>query len=369
MKEKVKTLVHAIMSALSNCSLYSDKHFSVERFIKKSLEALEGIFQETDSIEFMIVEDELVVNKKPYRDEGLWIGKFLRKLKTRGITRLEILRGVKEAELKRFILFLARGEESPPDLPHIRAGVVEIVIEEAGIPVEAGEDTELASEQIEKLREISSGISPFRQLSTAGIEEIVTRFIVTMKREGAILRLLTPVKTYSEYTYTHAANVSVLSMFQAECLGFADEFVHDIGIAGLLHDVGKLFVSREVLEKKGRLTEKEFEEIKRHTIYGAIYLSKNASLPMVATITSLEHHRGYDGKGYPAFRISKSRQHLSSQIVQIADFFDALRSRRPYKRDWGVKETLALMKESSGKQFNPLLMESFERNIIRALKG
>lgn len=369
MNEKIKTLIHAIMSATSNCALYSESHASVDRFITKAMESLEEIFSEMDVIEFMIVENDLVVNRSPFKDEGIFIGKFIKKLRHKGITRLDIHKGINRTEMVRLIVFLGRQHRKLPSLPHVKTGIVDVVLGAGDTgDIDTGVE-ELTSEQIERFKEITSGISPFKELSVAGIEEIVIKFIITMKREGALLRLLSPVKSYSEYTYTHATNVAVLSMFQAECLGLDDEFVHEIGIAGLLHDVGKLFVSREVLEKKGRLTEEEFEEIKRHTIYGALYLSKNDSLPQVAAIASLEHHMGFDGRGYPAFRLSRRRQHLGSQIIQIADFFDALRSRRPYKRDWDVKETLVIMKEASNRQFNPVLVESFARNILRAIKG
>ncbi|NOY63885.1 MAG: HD domain-containing protein, partial [Nitrospirae bacterium] len=335
-----------------------------------AMECLEEIFSEMDVIEFMIVENDLVVNRSPFKDEGLFVGRFIKKLRHKGITRLDIHKGIKRAEMVKLIAFLSRQHRKVPSLPHVKTGIVDVVLGVGGDTgdMETGLE-ELSSEQIERFKEITSGVSPFKELSIAGIEEIVIKFLVTMKREGALLRLLSPVKSYSEYTYTHATNVAVLSMFQAECLGLGDEFVHEIGIAGLLHDVGKLFVSREVLEKKGRLTDEEFEEIKRHTIYGALYLSKNDSLPQIAAIASLEHHLGFDGRGYPAFRLVRRRQHLCSQIVQIADFFDALRSRRPYKRDWDVKKTLVIMKEASNRQFNPVLVESFARNLLRALKG
>ena len=125
------------------------------------------------------------------------------------------------------------------------------------------------------VREVYEGVSPFKKLNIAGLEEIVVNFIVTFRKEVNILKLISPVKSYSEYTYTHATNVAVLTMFQAETLGgIRDILLRDIGIAALLHDVGKLFISKEILEKKGTLDQREWQEIRLHPLYGARYLAK-----------------------------------------------------------------------------------------------
>ncbi|MEK7307266.1 MAG: HD domain-containing phosphohydrolase, partial [Nitrospirota bacterium] len=201
----------------------------------------------------------------------------------------------------------------------------------------------------------------------AGLEEIVVNFVLAFRREANILKLISPVKSYSDYTYTHATNVAVLTMFQAESLGVKDKLSQEIGIAALLHDVGKLFVPKEILDKQGKLDEKEWEEIQRHTLYGAKYLAKIDGLVRIAPIVAMEHHMKYDGLGYPKYSHGTKAQHICSQIVSIADFFDALRSKRPYKKDWEIKEILALMKQNAGKDFNPFLVDNFSRTIMKAL--
>jgi putative nucleotidyltransferase with HDIG domain len=193
--------------------------------------------------------------------------------------------------------------------------------------------------------------------------------ISAFKRQASLLQLISPVKSYSEYTYTHAINVSVLALFQAESLGVKGQLLHDIGIAALLHDVGKIFVSKEVLEKQGSLEEREWEEMRRHTVYGARYLSKIDALPHIAPIVALEHHMRYDGEGYPRMKTRENHQHLCSQMVALSDFFDALRSKRPYKKDWQIKEIISLMKANEGKEFNAFLVDNFARIMSLALKA
>jgi HD-GYP domain-containing protein (c-di-GMP phosphodiesterase class II) len=174
---------------------------------------------------------------------------------------------------------------------------------------------------------------------------------------------MTPFKTYTDFTYTHAANVAILTLFQAEALGITGEALHDIGIAALLHDVGKMFVSNEIIEKKGKLDKEEWEEMQKHTLYGARYLMGLDDCPQIAIPAALQHHLRFDGKGYPKTSLVEQKQHISSQIVSISDFFDALRCKRPYKRDFEVVEILSLIREGAGTTFNPLLANNF----IRAL--
>jgi putative nucleotidyltransferase with HDIG domain len=216
-------------------------------------------------------------------------------------------------------------------------------------------------------KEVYNSVSPFKKLHIAGLEEIVMSFILTFRREMSILKLISPVKSYSEYTYTHATNVAVLTMFQAETLGARDDLLRDIGIAALLHDVGKLFISKEVLEKKDTLEEREWQEIRMHPLYGAKYLAKIDGLPRVVPIVAMEHHMGYGSRGYPKPRVSGKKQHICSQMVTISDFFDALRSRRPYREPLEIREVISLMEKDSEGLFNPFLLNNFVGSMCKAL--
>jgi HD-GYP domain-containing protein (c-di-GMP phosphodiesterase class II) len=336
--------------------------------VRKALELLNQFFDKEEVLEILIVEDELVINKNPIRNGGLHTASLMKRLKRKGISRIDFIKGVSITELKALVMDLAEQGREVKTYPHIKTGIIDVSLADK---IEEALDEEtlagITSSQIEHLKEIYNDVSLFKPINIAGLEEIVINFFVTLKREAYILRLLTPVKSYSEYTYTHATNVAILSMFQAESLGFSGKLLHEIGIAALLHDVGKLFVSRDVLEKKGRLEKPEFEEIKKHPIYGAKYLSRIESLTPLAAIVAFEHHMKYDGSGYPDISETDRKQHLCSQIVAISDFFDALRSIRPYRKALEVKEILAIMKTKAGKDFNPLLLDNFSRMLLMAL--
>jgi HD-GYP domain-containing protein (c-di-GMP phosphodiesterase class II) len=155
-------------------------------------------------------------------------------------------------------------------------------------------------------------------------------------------------------------------MALADTLGLKDEAVQEIGIAALLHDVGKLLIPQEILHKPGALSTEEFGTIMRHPLYGAAYLARVEGLTRLAVLVALEHHRKYDTSGYPVLRGSGRRQHAASQIVALADFYDALRSHRPYRRSLQTSEVLGIMQKESGTGFNPGLLRSFTLLMAKA---
>ena len=360
--ELEKHFISTINTAITNCLLYSAGHRSLDESADMACSIIGKLPGE--NLEIMIIGDDLVMNRLPLRKAGLNVGKFIKRLKKRGITRIDFLSGVTPPELKNFIVNVADYRAEMKKYPHIRAGVTGVRLGETYIDIDDQSDYHA---EIDLVRDVYDDISHFKRLETGGLEDVVVNFIITFREESNLLKLLSPVKSFSEYTYTHATNVSVLTMFQAELLGIKGKLLHDIGIAALLHDVGKLYVSGEILNKKGPLDNCEFAEMTHHAILGAQYLIGVEDLTRLAPIVALEHHCKYDGTGYPTFTASGEGQHLCSQIVAIADFFDALRSWRPYRKSLEVGEIITIMKKNSGKDFNPLLLDNFINLLLNAI--
>ncbi|RMG66848.1 MAG: HD domain-containing protein, partial [Nitrospirae bacterium] len=344
-------------------------HPSVEDYSRKCFEILEEILKTEGLFQLMIIDSELIINKQPLHDGGIHAINLIKRLKRKGITRVDILQGIIQAEFTQFLYDIAIRQRKVKPYPHIKTGMVEVSLQARGTAaLQDGLDA-FRNLQLDRVRSVYKNISPFKRLDVSGIEDIVLSFFSVLKQEANLLRLLSPVRTYSEYTYTHATNVAIIAMFIAESMGFEEFIVHEIGIAALLHDVGKLFVPKEVLEKKGKLDDREFSQIMEHPLKGADYLLNVDDITPLAPVAAFEHHIKYDGRGYPPVKNLKKKQHLASQIIAIADFFDALRSHRPYKRSWKVEEIFSLMRENAGRDFNPLLVEHFTEAYVRATGG
>lgn len=374
--DNIKRLVATLMATISNCSLYSKDHASVDELIKRSLSILNELFTKNESVEIMFIENDLVINKLSIKDKGIHETNLLKRFKRKGMSMVVFLKGLTSAELREFIADISLQSREIRSYSHIKTGTVgvnidfkRIIEDKADIDLENEDTIKLSSEQVMKMKEVYLGLSPYKKLKTTVLEDIVANFIFAFKKKINILNLISSVRDGDEHTYVHATNVAALSMLQAESFGLMDELLYDIGIASLLHDVGKLFISRDILEKSGDLSEDEWEEIKRHTLYGARYLLKVNGLTRLAPIVAFEHHMRYDGEGYPVLGDKNKRQHICSQIVAISDFYDLIKNSRPYSERWQIEEILMVMNEKAGTEFNPLLLNNFTKLIINALDG
>jgi response regulator RpfG family c-di-GMP phosphodiesterase len=138
--------------------------------------------------------------------------------------------------------------------------------------------------------------------------------------------------------------------------------LHHIGVASLLHDVGKIFIPEEILNKPGKLTQDERKIIETHTVKGARYLMGINGIPKLAVLCALEHHLKYDGSGYPSIK-GGWRPNITSQLISVADVFDALRSKRAYHDDIPIEKIVGILNSEKGTTFNPQLVEHFLRLI------
>lgn len=359
----VQELIIDLMTAASNCALYSGNHPAVEHLAEKSLLTMEGLY-ENDELSFTVLGDSIVFNGVRMKDGGIHVGNFIKRLRRNGIEKAVFKRGVTAPELRAFIAHIASVGKPLEHLPHISVGSVAVRLKMDGsMDVQA-----LMDENISKLKEVYRGASRFKKLDMYGLEDVVVSFLSTLRREANVLRIISPVHSYSEYTYTHATNVTILSIFQAESLGLDGDLLYEIGLAGLLHDVGKMFISKEVLEKQGKLDSAEWAEMKTHPVLGASYLSTLNNLPKLAVVIAFEHHMKFNGSGYPDTSRRPRKQHPISQIVAISDFFDALRTERPYRKALELPVVLGLIREASGKDFNPALVKNFIGTLER-IKG
>lgn len=348
--EKISDALAYIVAALSNCSLYSPEHQAVEEYSRKTLAIMEDLFVE-DSFSLTLLGDSLIIDDTPVSDMGNHISRFTKKLRVKGIERIIIKKGVSLGEIKSFITALASREMTVTSSPNIAVGMLEVRYKTEG------DFSAIMEKSVAKVNEVYKGVSRFRKLDVRGIEDVVMGFITALKRETNVLRSLSPIKSHSAYTYVHETNVSVLTIFQAEALGLTGEALHDAGLAGLMHDVGKLFVPKEIIEKKETLNDQEWNAIKLHPFYGALYLSTQPDVSKTAVIAAYEHHMKYNGNGYPQTKTRK--QHLISQIVAIADVFDALRTQRSYGPSFEVPAIIGILQEGADKDFNPILIDNF----------
>jgi putative nucleotidyltransferase with HDIG domain len=185
-----------------------------------------------------------------------------------------------------------------------------------------------------------------------------------MHRDAHVVLPLVQLKEFDQYTTTHSLNVSVLSMGVAEAIGCSPAEVRMFGVAGLLHDIGKIRIPLEVLTKPGKLSEEERLLMNRHPADGARVIVQTDSDLDVAAVVAYEHHIMLNGGGYPTFHYSRGCT-LASRLVHVCDVYDALRTRRPYREAWSSVDAEAYLVERAGIEFDPDLVSTF----LKVLRG
>jgi len=196
--------------------------------------------------------------------------------------------------------------------------------------------------------------------SAAEAEAVVRSLAVAMHGGRQVIVPLLQLKEFDQYTTTHSLNVSVLSMALAEFIGLSATDVRTFGIAGLLHDIGKITIPIEVLTKPGRLTDEERALMNEHPAAGARMLLEVEEDLDLAVVVAYEHHIMINGGGYPVLHYARECHH-ASKLVHVCDVYDALRTRRPYREAWSVQKTLGYLEERSGLEFDPELSGAFVR--------
>ena len=150
------------------------------------------------------------------------------------------------------------------------------------------------------------------------------------------------LKVSDEYTFKHSVDVSTISMLIAKKSGFPEMDIQRIGMAGLLHDLGKSKVPNEVLNKAGKLTEEEFAIMKKHSLYGYQILKERKDIPQEVLMGVLQHHEKINGKGYP-MGVSAEQISEYAKILSIADIYDALVTERPYKKAFSQQDAIEMI--------------------------
>ena len=172
-----------------------------------------------------------------------------------------------------------------------------------------------------------------------------------------VLLILRHFISKDEYTQNHSYRVSIYAAKVASYLGLNSERIEDVRAAALLHDIGKLDISREILYKAARLTQEEFEEMKRHVEKGVGMLeSVGGSLRRVLPII-LSHHDRFDGSGYHPTRGNDIP--LEARIIAVADVYDSLTSDRPYRKAMSPFDAKEVVTKESGTEFDPQVVDAF----------
>lgn len=388
-KDETRGAPGRFLSALSRCfsaaRLYERDHPSRQEARDEAHGELESLLEGESRAVFSFLRDKVVFNDILLPGMQGW--EWGRRLSDAGFQRVEFSPGLGADEFGRFTDRLAsvfgpspRSREDadgegagdaavretraldPDDdtpFPHVAYGTVGLKAprnpDEA--PMNLGEETEALAwvhEMAEQRGEIPVG----------EVLMIVRSLNMAMHSARELLTPFLELKATDQYTASHCINVSILSMSLAEELGWTSARVRGIGASGLLHDVGKMKIPTDVLNKPGKLTPREREIIELHPVHGArVLMESGPDMAMPATV-AYEHHMGYREGGYP--KTAYDRRPMSvSRLVQVCDFYDALRARRQYRSPLPSEKVVSILQEEAGRRLDPEFVEAFVHMIRR----
>jgi putative nucleotidyltransferase with HDIG domain len=362
--------LNAFAQALAAMALYRDGHPARERAVDVAYQQIHDLQSDTPHLLFTFLGDEVVFGQQPLRELKAW--DWGKRLAQAGIQRLEFeaqvsrddFEGFLEEVLARLTLSAISTEARQMRRSSIRFGAVGMKGESevAPEPLPTATIDFSLGEEVDTLRWLQRQVQTSGAVPLTEAEAVVRSLAVAMHSGRQVMLPLLQLKDFDQYTTTHSMNVAVLSMALAEFLGLSATDVRTFGIAGLLHDIGKVKIPLEVLTKPGRLTDEERTLMNEHPVAGARMLLDVEEDLDLAVVVAYEHHIMIDGGGYPVLHYARDCHH-ASKLVHVCDVYDALRTRRPYREAWSFEKTLGYLQERGGLEFDPALCDGFVRMI------
>ena len=367
-------LVRKLAAALRAGQLYAPGHPLVQRAFDTLNEALTQLLTDQATIAVGIIGNEIIVGDVPLPRAAESMGEMIRRLKSLGIERIAFDRGVTPEQVEMLALTIAHPERRPGEaapgveaadplavfnrLTHIRVGRIQME-----------EKKETSAADIATIRRLYSDATNvagnvWESAKTEGVPDpkaaraLVDSLAQAVSANRTALIALTALKNYDNYTFTHMVNVSILTMSQERALGIEGATLRELGLAALMHDIGKVRTPTEILNKPEKLTDAEFGVMRMHVVDGAEILRRTPEMPAVAPVIAFEHHLRLDGTGYP-FGVSRSGLNVGTMLCSIADVYDAMRSQRAYQQAFPSDRILEVMKRNDGQQFDQHLVRRF----------
>jgi putative nucleotidyltransferase with HDIG domain len=361
----------AFAQALATMTLYRGSHPARDRAIEHSYQQLRELQQAHPKPQFSFLGGDVLFGKIALRELGEW--DWATRLAKAGVQRLEFIESVGREEYEAFlddVLVRLTGAEVDSSEARtarrqsIRFGAIGIkgdgkmAKDMAEAPIRtAGLSLSLA-EEVEAVEWMHGEVGATGELPLVEAEAVVRSLSLAMHGDNQIVLPLLQIKEFDQYTTTHSLNVSVLTMGLAEFLGLSPADVRAFGVAGLLHDLGKVRIPKEILIKPGKLTDAERLIMQQHPADGARMIFASDKGLDLAAVVAYEHHIMINGQGYPAMHYRRDC-HKASKLVHVCDVYDALRTKRPYRDAWESERALAYIGERAGIEFDPQIAREF----------
>lgn len=226
---------------------------------------------------------------------------------------------------------------------------------------------QLHEERIERSKRAFADVQIGKALDISAIQELVDEAFPDLMGNNNVLSRIRQLKDDDDYTYRHSFNVSLLAVAIGKWLGYSDDDLKELSLAGLLFDIGKLKIPPYILQRPGTVTAKEAAIIQQHTVLGYNML-KELDLPDSILYATLQHHENIAGGGYP-LNLTEKQIHEFAQIIHICDAYDAMTTQKIYGQKKSPFEAADIIRLESGTTFSPRIAFIFLSNLVEFYMG
>ncbi len=383
-KEKLrdfyKEVVLALVAAVRSLSLYPPEHPETAKKLEGLLKRLDLYLSQRPSLTLLLLGNEVIVENMPLPELTKLLPKLLQRLDAIHLERILFRKGLSAEEVIRFLQLLVPLLQEPKDgemvlaknqerLPHILAGRMpleskpQVSYEQFVDVLKVARQSMLSfSAQLKELfSDVEGPLSSDKVALAKGAAHTIHKMI---KAKELPLKILIFQRSPNPDPYAHALHVCALSIGIAEQIGLEKEWVQEIALGAILHDIGMYLSPSAFLSTTAVLTLDEKTRYWDHPVRGAELLLATPGISELVSIVAYEHHLHYDGKGFPAQQRPRELN-LGSMIAFIADTYDNLRRDKPEQKALSMAETLNTMNQGAGKNFHPLLFKAF-RDLVKA---
>jgi HD-GYP domain-containing protein (c-di-GMP phosphodiesterase class II) len=372
--KSAQDIINQLSVILRTSQIHDPSNIAVTTAIDKFLLLINPLIESERSITLELIGEFFYINGSRIRYSLEYLLNFdflVREFKKREIGSVIFKNKIKHDDLKIFLkAFIASGFS---DTPYEK--MLEGIEESQSIWIDRlkkiKEGEEIDTRKIIKktyfnavsyAKGVMTKIKSGEKVNIRKAKRIVETMVDQLLEEEPLLLSMTAIKDYDEYTYHHSVNVSILSIALGQRLGLNKKILTELGLVALFHDIGKVEIPYEILNKSTNFTDDEWGIIKRHPIWGVRAILKLRGFDratMRSSIVAFEHHMNYDFSGYPKVR-NYAELDLYSRIVSLADQYDAMTSSRVYSRiPMSPDKALSIMLERAGTQLDPLLFKFF----------
>lgn len=361
-----RSLARALAVAQNNAALYPASHPHVVQSATEFAEAAAAVFDlGLTEVTLNVYKETLFIENHVLPEESVTYRKLILDLLSRGISALTMQRSFSSRDASVVATMLNSADVASISTARdflAASGVTSVIIAETtelDDAVHEEEDREnkaagraVYDRGVSLMHDVETQTKLGRVFEVEPLRHLVGGLLDGLFRDPAAILGLTAIKSHDTYTLNHSLNVCILSLSLGSALGLDDEMLKSLGLSALLYDLGKVRIPEEILNKEGPLTADEWMVVKNHTTEGADLLKRIQLVDQMPMVVAYEHHQRQDLQGYPRPE-GGQEQHLFSKIVALCDAYDAMTTRRPFRREIRPDKALAVLMQGRNKAYDP----------------